>query len=79
MQKTSKKSKNKTIQKQNSIGTSKLLLIFVGTILMLFGILIGDFTYNNTTISYYYIIILGILLQAFSILLFMKENTIKTD
>ncbi len=72
------KKRRKTNSKPNGISTTKLLLIFLGTIFILYGILIGDIQTNTLVISSYYLIALGLFFQGLCIALFVKENKIKS-
>ncbi|NIJ45109.1 hypothetical protein FHR24_001548 [Wenyingzhuangia heitensis] len=70
-----KKSKNK---KQNRLNTFKLFLIFIGSIFILFGLLIGDLNIDIIKIPYYVSIAIGLVFQLITIYIFVKQKSIQT-
>ncbi|WP_167898541.1 hypothetical protein [Wenyingzhuangia aestuarii] len=71
-----KKSSNK---KHNVLNNLKLFLIFTGCIFILFGLVIGDFSTDFIKIPYYLSIGIGLVIQLITILIFVKEKSIKTN
>lgn len=73
------KRKRTTSQRSSKINDTKIFSIFLGCLFIFFGVFVGDFNSNLFSIPSYLSISIGFAIQLFTIAIFVKQNSIKTD
>ncbi len=71
--------KQKLKKRKNRLSNKKLTLILSGTILILFGVLIGDVDFDQYSLPFYYLILIGFLLNLTAIYRFIQQNKLNTE
>lgn len=74
-----KRKKRRKKTPMNRISSNKLIMIFIGSVFVLFGFFIGDFKFHKFCLPAYASIFIGLTVQLITILIFVKQNSIKTS
>lgn len=70
---------NKLKNDSKSLSNQKLFSIFAGSVLVMYGVLIGDFSLNTITIPSYFIVFIGLVINLICIAIFVNQNKLNSN